>query len=150
MKSRTGLISSFVILIAFSFTMTGNVFAEKSTEIYKWIDKDGRTHYAARPGSKTAEKMHMGSNVFHKKEKKVDTEKKDEEADERAKLCQDSKDTLRKYKKAPFLYRYDDATKQKIRLTKKEQQETFVQAEKDVSYWCNPPQKTAEEESSEN
>lgn len=147
MKFRTGLISSLVILIAFSFSMTGNVFAEKSTDIYKWVDKDGRVHYAARPGSKSAEKMHMGSNVFHKKEKKADTKIIDEETDERAQLCQDSKDTLRKYKKAPFLYRYDDATKQKVRLTKKEQQETFVQAEKDVSYWCNPPQKTAEEES---
>ena len=143
MKSLTGLISSFaiLILIVFSSSMTSSA-TEKTTEIYKWVDKDGRVHYAARPGDTSAKKMHLGSRIFHKREKKenIDKAEKDQKnSDERAKFCQDSKDTLTKYRKAPFLYRYDDKLKQKVRLTEKESKEAFLQAEKDVSYWCNPP-----------
>ena len=142
MKSLTGQIVSLSLIVSLSIIFTGFAFAEKNTEIYKWTDKDGRVHYAARPGDDSAKKMHLGSRIFHvqkKDSKKTAPQKKD---DERAKLCQDSKDTLDKYKKAPFLYRYDDELKQKVRLTDAENKETFLQAEKDVSYWCNPPQKS--------
>ena len=145
MKSLTGQIVSLSLIIILSFIFANSVLAEKNTDIYKWVDKDGRVHYAARPGDDTAKKMHLGSNIFHDqktKTKKSDTAKADEE---RAKLCQDSKDTLEKYKKAPFLYRYDEKLKQKVRLTEKEGKETFLQAEKDISYWCNPPQKSEQE-----
>jgi len=27
-----------------------------------------------------------------------------------------------------------------VRLTESEAKESFLQAEKDISYWCNPPQ----------
>ena len=146
MKSLNGLISSLALLIVFGFGLTNSAFAEKSTEIYKWVDKDGRVHYAARPGSDAAEKMHLGSRIFHKRKTAEKTEETTKQDEERAKLCQDSKDTMAKYKSAPFLYRYDDERKQKVRLTEKESKETFLQAEKDVSYWCNPPQKSAEAE----
>ncbi len=143
MKSLTGLISSFAILILIVFSSSMTSFAnEKTTEIYKWVDKDGRVHYAARPGDVSAKKMHLGSRIFHKREKKenkFNAEKDEQNNDERANLCQNSKDTLTKYKKAPFLYRYDDKLKQKVRLTDKESKEAFLQAEKDISYWCNPP-----------
>ncbi|MCU7966779.1 MAG: hypothetical protein KZQ74_06210, partial [gamma proteobacterium symbiont of Bathyaustriella thionipta] len=103
---------------------------------------DGRVHYAARPGDATAKKMHLGSRTFHKTNKDIEAEKEAKKKnDERAKLCQDSKNTLAKYKKAPFLNRYDDERKQKVRLTEAETKEAFLQAEKDISYWCNPPEK---------
>ena len=142
MKSLTGQIVSLSLIVSLSIIFTGIAFAEKNTEIYKWIDKDGRVHYAARPGDDSAKKMHLGSRIFHeqkKDSKKTGSPKKD---DEREKLCKDSRDTLEKYKKAPFLYRYDDELKQKVRLTDAENKETFLQAEKDVSYWCNPPQES--------
>ncbi|MDX2507281.1 MAG: DUF4124 domain-containing protein [Gammaproteobacteria bacterium] len=147
MKPLSGLISSLAILTLFSFSMTKSVFAEKTTEIYKWTDEEGRVHYAARPGDDSAEKMHLGSRIFHKQKKAEDnTEATDKQDEERAKLCQDSKDTVAKYKRAPFLYRYDEQRKQKVRLTEQESKEAFLQAEKDVSYWCKPPQQSAESE----
>ncbi|MCP3850541.1 MAG: DUF4124 domain-containing protein [Gammaproteobacteria bacterium] len=145
MKSPIGQIISFSLIVTLSFIFTQPVFAEKTTEIYKWVDKDGKVNYAARPGDSSAKKMHMGSNIFHKQKKQDQSDAKNKESDERAKLCQDSKDTLAKYKKAPFLYRYDEERKQKIRLTESEAKESFLQAEKDVSYWCNPPQAPEDE-----
>ena len=80
--------------------------------------------------------MHLGSRIFHKQS----TADKDQEKNqEQVKLCKDSRATLEKHKKAPFLYRYDEEKKQKVRLTETEAKEAFMQAEKDVSYWCNPP-----------
>ena len=122
---------------------------EKTTEIYKWVDKDGRVHYAARPGDDSAKKMHLGSRIFHDQKNKSEKAEVNKKSEERAKLCQDSKDTLAKYKKAPFLYRYDDERKQKVRLTDEESKETFLQAEKDISYWCNPPQQLSKDDSDE-
>lgn len=144
MKFITTLLSSLSLVVLFSCALTGAVHAEKSTDIYKWTDKDGRIHYAARPGDSTAKKMHLGSRTFHK------TNVPDQDADakkesERTKLCQDSKDTLTKYKKAPFLNRYDQVLKQKVRLTEAETKDAFLQAEKDISYWCNPPKETKDE-----
>ncbi len=128
-------VSSFLLLITLcNLSLAEN--EEKKTEIYKWIDQNGRIHYAAQPGDKSAKKMHFSSRTFHDtKKQKIDKQRDSE----RAKLCKDARDTLKKYKKAPFLYRYDKETKQKVRLTKKESKDTFLQAEKDVSYWCNPP-----------
>ncbi|MCU7799555.1 MAG: DUF4124 domain-containing protein [gamma proteobacterium symbiont of Lucinoma myriamae] len=146
MKSITNLIVNLSLITLFSCILSGVVLAEKTTEIYKWVDKDGRVHYAARPGDSSAKKMHLGSKTFRKTNKEsqeVDAEKKQNE--ERAKLCQDSKDTLAKDKKAPFLNRYDEKRKLKVRLTESETQEAFLQAEKEISYWCNPPQKAEEE-----
>ena len=91
-------------------------------------------------------KCTLGAEFFIKRKQLKKTEETTKQDEERAKLCQDSKDTMAKYKSAPFLYRYDDERKQKVRLTEKESKETFLQAEKDVSYWCNPPQKSAEAE----
>jgi hypothetical protein len=147
MKYHTGQVISLALIIFFSGIFASVVLAEstttKSTEIYKWTDKDGRVHYAARPGDNTAKKMHLGSQIFHEQRKSNNTDGKSKQATERAKICQDSKNTLEKYKKAPFLYRYDDKQKQKIRLTDEESQATMLQAKKDISYWCNPPQKDA-------
>ncbi|WP_198263865.1 DUF4124 domain-containing protein [sulfur-oxidizing endosymbiont of Gigantopelta aegis] len=144
MKSRTGQIISLALIIFFSGTFASVVLAESkatnSTEIYKWTDQDGRVHYAARPGDDTAKKMHLGSQIFHDQRKSNKTDGKSKQAAERAKICQDSKNTLQKYKKAPFLYRYDDQLKQKVRLTEEESKATMLQAEKDISYWCTPKQ----------
>jgi len=151
MKSLTRRISSFTLLAVFGIIMANHTaVAEKSQEIYKWTDQDGRVHYAARPGDKSAKKMHFGSKIFHSQtqaEKTAKAEKENEEENkERTKICQDSKDTLAKYKKAPFLYRYDPDRKQKVRLTEAESKDAYLQVEKDISYWCNPPQKSAETE----
>lgn len=144
MKSLTGQIVSISLIIIFSGFFSVNSLAEKNTEIYKWVDKEGRVHYAARPGDDSAKKLHLGSNIFHDQKNKNKQKKQAKQNKERRKLCQDSKDTLEKYKKAPFLYRYDEKTQQKIRLTETESNETFLEAEKDISYWCNPPQKKAQ------
>ncbi len=144
MKSLTGQIVSLSLIIIFSSLFSVNSLAEKTTEIYKWVDKDGRVHYAARPGDNSAKKLHLGSNIFHNQTKKNKQKKAEKKNKERDKLCQDSKDTLTKYKNAPFLYRYDDKAQKKIRLTESETEETFLQAEKDVSYWCNPLEKKAQ------
>ncbi len=146
MKSLINRIASLSLIFILSITFINFAFAEdekKNTQIYKWTDEDGRVHYAARPGDTSAKKMHLGSNIFHKKEKEKDKAEESDsgEALERAKICQDSKDTLAKYKKAPFLMRFDEERKQKVRLTKQETKDTFLQVEKDISYWCNPPQK---------
>ena len=143
MKSFNLQIVSLALIIALSFIFANIASAEKNTEIYKWVDADGRVHYAARPGSDSAKKMHLGSNIFHDQKKSPKQAGIDKKNEERTKLCQDSKDTLEKYKKAPFLYRYDEKLKQKVRLTDEENKETFLQAEKDVSYWCNPPKKAS-------
>ncbi|MCN4144584.1 MAG: DUF4124 domain-containing protein [Thiohalomonas sp.] len=145
MKSITNLIVNLSLITLFSCVLSGVALAKKTTEIYKWVDKEGRVHYAARPGDSSAKKMHLGSRIFHKtdeEKQQADAEKK--QNDVRAKLCQDSKDTLAKYKKAPFLNRYDEERKQKVRLTESETKEAFLQAEKDIRYWCNPPQKAEE------
>jgi len=129
-----------LILITFFSGCSLSLFAETTTEIYKWTDSDGEVHYAAKPGDSSAQKMHLGSKTFHKKSgspKKEDTDKKKQE--ERTKFCKEYKETLAKYKKVPFLTRYDEQRKQKIRLTKEEHKAAMLQAEKDVSYWCNPP-----------
>ncbi len=144
MKSLISRIVSLSLIFILSITFINFAFAEddkKNTQIYKWTDKDGRVHYAARPGDTSAKKMHLGSNIFHKKEKDKAEESDGGEALERTKICQDSKDTLAKYKKAPFLMRFDEERKQKVRLTEQETKDTFLQVEKDISYWCNPPQK---------
>ena len=146
MKSFTRQLSSLTLLAVFAMITTSTAFAEKKTEIYKWVDENGRTHYAARPGDKSAKKMHLGSRIFHDQNDN-DSQADDKETQERAKQCQASRATLAKYKKAPFLYRYDEEKKQKVRLTESEAKDAFLQAEKDVSYWCNPPQETAEAES---
>ncbi|MCW8931573.1 MAG: DUF4124 domain-containing protein [Gammaproteobacteria bacterium] len=149
MKSLTSQMVSLSLIIVLSFIFANTALAEKNTEIYKWVDKDGRVHYAARPGDDSAKKMHLGSNIFHDQKKtdsKEDNKKEKENEEERAKLCQDSKDILKKYKEAPFLYRYDEERKQKVRLTKAESEETFLQAEKDISYWCNPPQSSKKDD----
>ncbi|MCK5663372.1 MAG: DUF4124 domain-containing protein [Thiotrichaceae bacterium] len=142
MNHITKRVISLSLITIFSCALTNTVLAEKATEIYKWADKEGRIHYAAKPGDTSAKKMHLGSSTFKRektnKEPSIDVQKDNE----RAMFCQESKDALAKYKKAPFLYRYDDERKQKVRLTKEESKETFLQAEKDVNYWCNPPQET--------
>ena len=143
MKSFTRQISSLTLLAVFGAFSINAAIAEKTTEIYKWVDKDGRVHYAARPGDRSAKKMHLGSKIFHEREQDNEKAEENKQSEERAKLCQDSKDTLAKYKKAPFLYRYDNEKKQKVRLTEQESKDAFLQAEKDISYWCNPPQKSA-------
>ncbi len=130
--------SSIVLILSLLF-LSQFAQAEKSTEIYKWVDKEGRVHYAARPGDKNAQKMHLGSRIFHKQSAADKNLKNQEKNQERVKLCKESRDTLEKYKKAPFLYRYDEEKKQKVRLTEAEAKEAFIQAEKDVSYWCTPP-----------
>ncbi|MCK5647334.1 MAG: DUF4124 domain-containing protein [Gammaproteobacteria bacterium] len=148
MKSLTDLIVSLALIIILSITFASFAAAEeKITEIYKWVDKDGRVHYAAKPGDDSAKKMHLGSNIFHDRKIKAIEAETDKQDKEREKLCQDSKDTLAKYKKAPFLYRYDAERKQKVRLTDSESKETFLQAEKDISYWCNPPQQLSKDDS---
>lgn len=119
----------------------GSALAEKSTEIYKWTDKDGRIHYAARPGDKTAQKMHLGSQRF--KSTETDSDKEDRQAKQRAETCKASRSTLAKYKKAPFLYRYDEEKKQKVRLNKEESEDAMLQAKKDISYWCDNPEKNS-------
>ncbi len=144
MNSKIICSGRFIILVILSGLFFNTALAEKTTEIYKWVDKEGRVHYAARPGDKNAQKMHLGSKIFHKQKQQDHQLKDPQQNDERAKLCQDSKDTLAKYKKAPFLYRFDDEKQQKIRLTKEEAKQAFVQAEKDISYWCSPPAKEQE------
>jgi len=126
-----------LMMVLFSQSVYSEENKAKTTQIYKWIDADGRVHYASRPGDASAKKMHFGSKVFHKKAS--DDTLKQEIQKNRGKQCVDAKEKLRKYKNAPFLFRYDEETNQKIRLTKKESKKTFLQAEKDVSYWCNPP-----------
>lgn len=144
MKFLSHRISSLTLSAVFGFFMTNSAMAEKSQDIYKWVDKDGRVHYAARPGDKSAKKMHLGSKIFHSQKEEDEKKAKQTAQDkERAKLCQDSRDTLEKYKKAPFLYRYDTERKQKVRLTESESKEAFLQAEKDISYWCNPAEQSA-------
>jgi hypothetical protein len=139
MKSPIGQFVSLCLIIILSLSIISSALAEKSsTQIYKWVDSDGNVHYAARPGNRSAQKMHLGSNIFHNlnNNDKKDKQKKGKERD---KLCTDSKITLAKYKKAPFLNRYDEEAKKKVRLSKKETKAAFLQVEKDVSYWCNPP-----------
>ena len=139
MKTNTHTIIK-LILIAFFSTCSFSLFAETTTEIYKWTDEDGEIHYAAKPGDSSAKKMHLGSKIFHNKDiskQNETTDKKKQE--ERTKYCKEYKETLAKYKKAPFLTRYDEQRKQKVRLTREEHKEAMLQAEKDVSYWCNPP-----------
>lgn len=61
-------------------------------------------------------------------------------------MCQDAKQTKKKYKPAPFLFREDKETKKQIRLTEQESEEAFLCVDKDISYWCNPvPEETASE-----
>ena len=127
-----------ISLLFFSFT--NSVFAEKNTDIYKWTDKDGRVHYSAKPGNKSATKMHVGSKRFVKKEKEPVNSKAEKEKKERAQFCQDAKKTLKKYKSAPFLYRHDEERAQKVRLTEQESKDAFLQVEKDISYWCSEQQ----------
>jgi len=132
------LFSCFLLLMSLS----GFVFAE-NTEIYKWVDKEGNVHYAARPGDKSAVKMNKLSKRFSdKKDKTSQTDKNSMSGDqqnteERARFCQEAKDTLKTYKLAPFLYRLDEETKQQIRLTEQETKKSFMQVEKDISYWCD-------------
>jgi len=109
------LFSCFLLLMSLS----GFVFAE-NTEIYKWVDKEGNVHYAARPGDKSAVMSGDQQNT-----------------EERARFCQEAKDTLKTYKLAPFLYRLDEETKQQIRLTEQETKKSFMLVEKDISYWCD-------------
>ena len=88
--------------------------------------------------------MHLGSQRF--KNTETDREKEDKKAKERAETCNASRSTLAKYKKAPFLYRYDDEKKQKVRLSKEESEDAMLQAKKDVSYWCDNVEKEYAEE----
>ena len=138
MKTNTHTMIKLVLSAFLSFCSL-SAMAEATTEIYKWTDKDGEIHYAAKPGDTSAQKMHLGSQIFHEKnngkKEEGDTDKKKQE--EQIKYCKEYKETLAKYKKAPFLTRYDEQRKQKIRLTEEEHKEVMLQAEKDVSYWCN-------------
>ena len=142
MNPITKRVINLSLITIFSCALMNTVLAEKTTEIYKWADKEGRIHYAAKPGDATAKKMHLGSSTFKRKNNSKEPDIDEERDNEQAKFCQESKASLAKYKKAPFLYRYDDERKQKVRLTAEQTKETFLQVEKDVSYWCNPPQKT--------
>lgn len=136
-----------ISLLFFSFT--NSVFAEKDTEIYKWTDKDGRVHYAASPGDKSAQKMNVGSKRFIKKENESVNNKAEQENKERAQFCQDAKKTLKKYKSAPFLYRHDEERDQKVRLTGQETKDAFLQVEKDISYWCSEQQQQDDDDAAQ-
>ena len=137
----SGVIMKFLSLqisiSLFFFVFTNTVFAEKNTEIYKWLDNDGKVHYSSKPGSKSAKKMDVGSKRFINKETEPDNSRAAENKKERAQFCQDAKSTLKKYQSAPFLYRHDEERKQKVRLTEQETKEAFIQVEKDISYWCS-------------
>lgn len=125
------------------------VFAvEQNTDIYKWIDEDGRVNYTAQPGNDDAQKMRVSGQIFKsKKNKKAEEAKaKNKEDEERIKYCKEYKDALAKYKKAPFLSRYDEKRKQNVRLTEEESKKILLDTQKDVSYWCNPPREEEEEE----
>ncbi|MCK5697187.1 MAG: DUF4124 domain-containing protein [Gammaproteobacteria bacterium] len=126
--------SILAILLSSIFTTTS---VAKSTDIYKWVDAEGRVNYTTRPGNDAAQKMHIGSKTFRENKQ----EKNDKKAQERAQLCQKYKTSLAKYNKAPFLSRYDKELKKNIRLTEEESEKAILSAEKDVAYWCNPPQK---------
>ncbi|MCU7835248.1 MAG: DUF4124 domain-containing protein [gamma proteobacterium symbiont of Taylorina sp.] len=129
---RISLSLLFITCLLFS----GVTFAEKSTTIYKWTDKDGSIHYAARPGDKSAVKMNSISKSFTNK----NDSKTEQEKDNRDKMCQDAQNTKKKYQSAPFLFRNDKETGEKIRLTEQESKDAFLRVEKDISYWCSPEQ----------
>ncbi len=131
----TRLFVYFILATVFTSIFSTTSLA-KSTDIYKWVDAEGRVNYTTRPGNDAAKKMHIGSKAFHENKK----QKNDKKAQERAKFCQDYKATLKKYNKAPFLSRYDKELKRNVRLTKEEGEKAILAAEKDVAYWCNPSQ----------
>lgn len=108
---------------------------QAETEIFKWYDEQGRVHYSERPEGDNARKLDLRSHRFREIEKK-ENKNAEKVSEERKKMCDDAQDTLAKYKSAPFLYRYDVALKQKVRLTEKETQDAFLQADKDIKYWC--------------
>ncbi len=140
MKLSMNKTCAIFLTFALSMIFSTVLFAEsdKSTDIYKWTDADGRIHYAARPPNEaSAQKMNLGSKTFHKVSSKQSGRQLQLEK-ERAKQCTAAEKSLRQYKKAPFLYRYDEEKQQKIRLSKQETKDTLLSAEKDVSYWCNP------------
>ena len=136
-KKTTQKIVFFFLLLTVDIVNINISFSEtvhKKTEIYKWVDNDGRTHYAARPENKSAQKMNFASKTFHD----TKNSRQDAQTKKRKQLCTDAKATMKKYKGAPFLFRYDEDSHEKIRMTKSETKSAFLQAEKDVSYWCNP------------
>ena len=139
-SAKSGIVLILSLLFLSQFAQ-----AEKAKEIYKWVDKEGGVHYAARPGDKNAQKLHLGSNIFHKQSAADKELQNQEKKQKREKLCKDSRATLEKYKKAPFLYRYDEQKQQKVRLTDEEAKEAFIQVEKDIKYWCNPPASETEQ-----
>ena len=132
------------LLFVFCICLSGITYAEKNTSIYKWVDTEGYVHYAARPGDKSAVKMNRLSQSFSPVTN--EGKKAEEELKHREKMCQDAKNTKKKYKSAPFLYREDKETKKQIRLTEQEGQDAMLRIDKDISYWCNPPQEENTEE----
>jgi len=139
MKIFTFKTNNLSLLLIFFF-LSPTSFAEKSTDIYKWVDEAGNTHYTARPGNDSAVKMNKISKRFSKKEKST----ADVEAEKKIKMCQEAKATKKKYKSAPYLYRKDKENGQQIRLNEEESKKAFLQVEKDISYWCSPNSDTTE------
>lgn len=130
----------FILLFVFLCCVSATIFAEKSTQIYRWVDKDGQVHYSERARDKSAVKMDkLGKNYSTKKEVVVNTTTQDRE-----KKCLEAKNTKKKYKAAPFLFRTDKKYKKQIRLTEQESKEAFLRLDKNISYWCNPPLKDSE------
>lgn len=145
MKSFSLVISLFSFLL-----VTCNVSAE--TEIFKCYDKDGRPQYSARPSCNNPEKMNLKSQRFHTvKPTESQQAEIDKQQAERRKMCDDANKTLTQYRTAPFLYKTDEKTQEKVRLTPEETEDAILQAEKDVAYWCKdvPVEEAVEEETVE-
>jgi len=131
---------TYPILTTLLLSIFASTSLAQNTDIYKWIDEDGRTNYTMRPGNDEAQKMNIGSKTFHKTKSKKNKNK----ALKRAETCKKHKATLSKYNKAPFLSRYDQALKKNVRLTEEETEKAILATEKDVAYWCNPPKRKSD------
>ena len=139
MNTLKNIIIQIGLLFLGCFFIVNSAFAvtNSTTEVYKWTDKDGNVHYAARPGDASAIKMNKLRKRFSTIEYK-DTYSKAENKN-REKMCLDAKSTKKKYQSAPFVFREDKETKKQIRLTEQESKDALLRVDKDISYWCSPP-----------
>ena len=141
MKIITTQFLQICILLIFCCCLVNTAAAAPTTtEVYKWTDKEGNVHYAARPGDKSAVKMNKLSKRFSPIEDK--NIKANQEREKREKMCQEAKTKKTKYESAPFLFREDKETKKQIRLSEQENKDALLRVDKDISYWCNPAPKT--------
>jgi hypothetical protein len=130
-----------------------------ATEVYKWVDENGKVHYGDRPAGSQSEKVEVKATpptqdhdapareertrklLDQLSDERAEQEKQQaeraEEAAKRKQECALAKKRLENYRNAGYLYKKDKNAERQI-LSNEERAAAEAEAQKIVDQWCKP------------